>query len=74
MVTDAQEPWRSMLCLHTGNLRHEGCQFPLERDMAVSHLLLEHVSTWQWPHSVPVSPGQNPTEVLWALPGDVLCG
>lgn len=28
--------------------------------MAVSHLLLEHESTCQWPHSVPVSPGQNP--------------
>lgn len=41
--------------------------------MAVSHLL-EHGSTWQWPHSVPVSPGQNPTEGLQAPPGDVLCG
>lgn len=72
MVTDAQQPWRSVLCLYTGRSGSEGRQSPLERDMDVtfsqstalcgSDLLCACV-TWA-----------EPAEGLWAPPGEPLCG
>ena len=72
MRTDAQEPWRSMLCLRVGNLGQEWRQFPLERDTAASHLP-EHGVPVQWPCSVLVSPGQTPTKGPRAPLSDALC-